>query len=67
MSHTVHLIHGIQNFAPSSDLLPTDHTGENLAKTLTTTLDSWRQKEEQHICITKDTGVNIVSATNKLG
>ena len=46
--------------------LPTDHTGDNLAKALEATVDGWNLKKEQQVCITTDNGSNIVKATNKL-
>ncbi len=70
MSYTVHFITDsweYRNLSLQTAFLPSDHTGDNLAEALTTALDSWNLKEEMQVCITTDSGANIVSATRKLG
>lgn len=47
--------------------LPADHTRENLAEALETSLDSWNLKKDNQVCITTDSGSNIISATTILG
>ena len=44
--------------------LPEDHTGDNLAEALKETLTEWQLDENKLICITTDSGSNIVCAAS---
>ena len=70
MSYTIHYINDsweMRNLCLQTAFLPADHTGENLAEALETCLDSWGLKKEKQVCLTTDSGSNIVCATSKLG
>ena len=70
MSYTVHFINNSWQYRSlrlQTSFLPSDHTADNLAEALTAALESWSLKEDKQICITTDSGANIISATNKLG
>lgn len=43
---------------------PEDHTGEIIAAGLSEALTSWGLSEEKQVCITTDSGTNIVKATS---
>ena len=43
--------------------LPQDHTADNIAESMTETLDSWGLKTANQVCLTTDNGKNIVCAT----
>ena len=46
--------------------VPEDHTAENLAPLLRTTLESWCLPENHLACITTDNGSNIIAASRIL-
>ena len=69
MSYTVHYIN--KEWKLSSKCLQTtflqhDHTGENLAEVFTETLTSWGLHAENQVCLTTDSGSNIVHAAGTL-
>lgn len=43
---------------------PVDHTGEAIALGLSDALESWGLSEDKQVCITTDSGTNIVKATS---
>lgn len=43
---------------------PEDHTGEIIAQGLTDAMVSWRLSEKKQVCITTDSGANIVKTTS---
>ena len=46
--------------------MPQDHTGLNIASVLRETVKSWKQTEEQLVCLTSDSGSNVVKAADEL-
>ena len=46
--------------------MPQDHSGINIADVLRETLESWELSEENMVCLTSDSGSNIVSAAQQL-
>ena len=46
--------------------LPQDHTGEIIAEAMEATLDAWNLSSNRQICLTTDTGTNIINATGRL-
>lgn len=47
--------------------MPEDHTGANISKALTQTLQQWELSQSNLVCLTTDNGSNIVSACQILG
>ena len=69
MSYTVHYINKewkLLSKCLRTTFLPQDHTGENLAKAFTETLTSWGLHAENQVCLTTDSGSNIVCAAGIL-
>ena len=46
--------------------LPADHTGENIADAMLATLESWRLDQDKQVCLTTDSGANIINAASRL-
>ena len=70
ISFTVHFINKsweMKNLCLQTTFLACDHTGDNLAEALQGAIDSWGLRQEQLVCITTDSGSNIINATSKLG
>jgi len=68
ISYTIHYIDvqwNLQSKCLQTHFLPEDHTGEILAESLTTTMELWNLKPENQVCITTDSGSNIVKATTR--
>ena len=69
MSYTVHYIHNewqLSSKCLQTTFLPQDHTGENLAEAFTETLTSLGLHAENQVCLTTDSGSNIVRAAGIL-
>ena len=69
MSYTIHFI--TKEFELKAKCLhtlyfPEDHTGENISDAMVATLESWRLDMTKQICLTTDTGTNIVTAASRL-
>ena len=67
MSLTVHLIDKDWNLLSKclqTAYFPEDHTGEIIAAGLSEALASWGLSEDKQVCITTDSGTNIVKATS---
>ena len=47
--------------------MPQDHTGLNLVEILCETLETWELSSENFMCLTTDSGTNILSAAQQLG
>uniref|UniRef100_A0AAR2KWN2 BED-type domain-containing protein n=1 Tax=Pygocentrus nattereri TaxID=42514 RepID=A0AAR2KWN2_PYGNA len=65
LSLTVHYINSewkLCSSCPETSYLPEDHTGQNIANDLREFLQSWRLKEENQVCVTTDSGANVVKA-----
>ena len=63
ISYAIHYINAnwmLQSKYLQIHYLPEDHTSEILADSLTTTMDLWKLKSEYQVCITTDSGSNIV-------
>ena len=46
--------------------MPEDHTGENLAEAMKCSLEAWELDESKQVCLTTDSGANIVNAASRL-
>ncbi len=69
ISYTVHYIDSqwqLQSKCLQTHYLPEDHTSEILASSLTATLESWLLTADKQVCITTDSGSNIVKAAKDL-
>ncbi|XP_060764691.1 E3 SUMO-protein ligase ZBED1-like [Neoarius graeffei] len=67
LSLTVHYIDEdfqIKNRCLQTSFFPQDHTGEAIAQGLEEALASWSLQEERLVCITTDSGANIVKAAS---
>jgi len=65
ISLTVHYIDSdwkLLNSCLETSFFPEDHTGENIASGLREFLQSWRLEEDKQVCVTTDSGANIVKA-----
>ena len=70
ISFKVHFINKsweMKNLCLQTTFLPCDHTSDNLADALQGAIDSRGLRQEQLVCITTDSGSNIINATSKLG
>ena len=68
ISYTIYYINAnwkLQSKCLQTHYLPGDHTSEILANNLAT-IDLWKLKSENQVCITTDSGRNIVKATRYL-
>ena len=69
LSYTVHYIGSdwtLKSKCLQTHFMPEDHTSEHLSEALTTTLETWDLLPENQVCITTDSGSNIVKATRDL-
>ena len=69
ISYTVHFIN--HNWELCSRCLqtmfmPEQHTGENIAEAIQATLEAWGLQETRQVCITTDSGSNIINAAERL-
>nr|XP_054606785.1 E3 SUMO-protein ligase ZBED1-like [Nothobranchius furzeri] len=65
MSLTIHYVDKdwkLKNKCLETSFFPEDHTGENIAKGLKEFLSSWNLQEEKQVCVTTDSGANVVKA-----
>ena len=46
--------------------MPQDHTGENLSEAMLSALESWGLEEGKQVCLTTDSGANMVNTTSRL-
>ena len=46
--------------------MPEQHTGENIAEAIQATLEAWVLQETHQVCITTDSGSNIINAAERL-
>ena len=44
--------------------MPQDHTGENLSEAMLSALESWGLEEGKQVCLTTDSGANMVNAAS---
>ena len=69
ISLTVHFLTSewkLKSRCLQTKFLPQDHTGDNIAECLHETLGMWDLKAENQVCVTTDSGSNIINATQKL-
>ena len=69
ISYTDHYIDAdwkLQSKCLQTHFLPEDHTSDVLADLLTITMDLWKLKTENRVCLTTDSGSNIVKAARDL-
>ncbi len=69
ISYTIHYIDSqwqLQSKCLQTHFLPENHTSEVLADSLMTTLESWMLMAEKQVCLTTDSGSNIVKAARDL-
>lgn len=64
LSLTVHYINDwkLCSTCLQTSYFPEDHTGEVIAQGLKEALHSWGLREERHVCMTTDSGANVVKA-----
>lgn len=70
ISFTVHFIDSewvLQSRCLQTQFIPDDHTGENISESLKGTLEYWDLNVSQQVCMTTDSGSNVVKAANDLG
>ncbi len=69
ISYTIHFLNKdwqLQARCIQTKYLPEDHTGEMIAESMEETLSMWNLKSECQVCITTDSGSNIVNAARRL-
>lgn len=69
ISYTVHFLDNdwqLQARCIQTKYLPADHTGAVIAESMEETLSMWNLKPECQVCITTDSGSNIVNAARRL-
>lgn len=69
ISYTVHFLNDdweLQHRCLQTKFLPADHTGEVIADSMEETLRMWNLKAESLVCITTDSGSNVINATKRL-
>ena len=69
ISYTVHFLNDdweLQHRCLQTKFLPADHTGEVIADSMEETLSMWNLKAESLVCITTDSGSNVINATKRL-
>ena len=70
MSYTVHFIDSdwkLQSRCLQTLYTPADHTAENLADGMKEILEHWNLSSTKQVCITTDSGANVVKAVRDLG
>jgi hypothetical protein len=70
ISFTVHYVDSnwdLQTHCLQTQYLPSDHTGEVIMESLTEILNNWNLDITNHVCITTDSGSNVIRACRLLG
>ena len=65
ISLTIHFINDswhLKSYCLGTQFIPEDHTGENIAEDIEDILDNWSLKVKNQVCITTDSGSNMVKA-----
>jgi hypothetical protein len=68
VSLTIHYIDSdwkLQSRCLGAQFIPEDHTGENIADAVEDMLDEWSLKIDQMVCITTDSGSNMIKAAEE--
>ena len=69
ISYTVHFINHNWELCSRSlqtMFMPEQHTGENIAEAIQATLEAWGLQEAHQVCLTSDSGSNVVNAAKRL-
>ena len=69
ISYTVHFIDEdwqLKSRCLQTQYLPEDHNGEIIAEAMQLTLESWDLDEAKQVCLTMDSGSNIINAAERL-
>ena len=68
LSYTIHFICNwkLQSRCLQTSFMPEDHTSENLAEAMKCSLEGWELDESKQVCLTTDSGANIVNAASRL-
>ena len=69
MSYTVHYLTDewkLENRCLQTHFLPEDHTGENLAEAMESTLAAWDLRASRQLCLTTDNATNLINAAERL-
>ena len=66
MSYTAHYIDSDWTLQSKCLQTPKDHASENLAEAMITTLHSWNLDAPNQVCLTTDSGSNIIKAAQEL-
>ena len=69
MSYTIHYINQdweLKSIALATHFLPEDHTGQVISEALEATLEEWGLSPDKQVCLTTDSGSNIIAAANIL-
>ena len=66
--YTIHYIYQwqIKPRCLQTIFMPQDHTGENLSEAMLSALESWGLEEGKQVCLTTDSGANMVNAASRL-
>ena len=65
LSLTVHFITdewSLENACLQTSFFPSNHTGEEIAQGLRDGLESWNLSEDRLVCMTTDSGTNMIKA-----
>ena len=68
MSYTVHFINQewyLQSWCLQTLFVPQDHNANNFADIMKETVESWGLGPHNQVCLTTDSGKNIVCATSE--
>ena len=68
LSYTIHFIRDwkLRSRCLQTSFMPEDHTGENLVEAMKCSLEAWELDESKQVCLTTDSGANIVNAASRL-
>lgn len=70
LGYTIHYINEdwkLESIALSCSFIHEDHTAENISDALVETLTEWKLSSDKQICLTTDSGANVVAAARILG
>ena len=69
ISYTVHFINHdweLRSRCLQTMFMPKQHTGENIAEAIQATLEAWGLQQAHQVCLTTDSGSNIINAAERL-
>ena len=70
ISFTIHFINSeweLSSRCLQTQFIPDDHTGDNIAESLMSTLDFWNLDVSNQVCMTTDSATNVIKAARDLG